>query len=174
MKTATRKIRSDNRLARLPKEAQDEILSTADGGASLAELRGLIARRWSLPVSASALSVWLRAARARRRLEQSVDVAEMIAKQARAANAGAEIDEALTAMIKQLALDAAIAAEDPQQIKMLFDVVLKKQKTDLDARRISLAEARAKQADAAERVAKNVKMTPEERDAALRRIFRVA
>lgn len=173
MKNTIRKIRSDNKLSRLPPAAQNALLEAAGAGASLAELRARLRNEHGLTISTSALSVWIRAERGRRRLEESVNVAESIAKAARAANAGTEIDDALTAMIKQLALDAALAADDPKQIKMLFDAVVKKQRADLDERKLALAEARAKQADAAESVAKDKRMTPEQRDAELRRIFNV-
>ena len=172
MKTQIRKIRSDNRLAALPEAAKNALMEAADAGASLAELCALVRREHGVRVSVSSLSVWLRAAKAEKRLNASVAIAERLASAATDANGG-NVDAALTALIKQLALDAALAADDPEKIRMLFDVVIKKQRTDLDARKLAIAERRAQQADAAEKVVAEKTLTPEERERELRRIFRL-
>ena len=166
-----RKKRSDCKMNRLT-DAQREEIFMLSRSMSLDELCEEMERRFDFDVSRNRLSVWLASERLTRKVSRQVEIANGIAEAARAANGG-KLDAAIDAVVKARALDAIQNAEDPEVVAELVKCVLSMRKTDHDSRRLALLEKKAALADKAEDVAKNPKLSEEERSRRIKEIFHI-
>jgi hypothetical protein len=81
-----------------------------------------------------------------------------------------KLDQALEASLKQAAFEAALT-NDNAAIKTLVGLVLKFKASDQDDRKIAMQERRLKQAEAAEAITKDEKLTPEQQAERMKQIF---
>lgn len=165
-----RKIRSDAVLLNQPEEKQLELYRLMRGGMSYAEAKVWVENQQGLRVSDGALNAfwkyWSRKYNEERVLK-AVTAANDI-QQTAAENLPLVSAATLTALT-QAAFEAALS-NDAKSTKVFFDLVLKSQKQDIDAKRVELMERRMKQAEQAEQLVKE-DITPEVREARLKEIF---
>ncbi len=77
-------------------------------------------------------------------------------------------------LVKQVSFELMSGQQvDTKTAEKFIKLILKADAQAVDRERLELMKAKAAQADAAEGVAKDEKLSPEEKDAALRRIFRM-
>lgn len=166
-----RKKRSDCKMNRLTDSQREEIFSLAQS-VSLDAIVEKIESEFDFDISRQAVSLWLASERLQRKVSRQVEIANGIAEAARAANGG-KLDAAIDAVVKARALDAIQNAEDPEVVAELVKCVLSMRKTDHDSRRLALLEKKAALADKAEDVAKNPKLSEEERSRRIKEIFHI-
>lgn len=157
----------------LDEQQQAQLAEWLLSGMPYHKARELVADQFGVRVSLGAFSgFWDRvcssALIARRR--RAVSAADTIRQEAEA-RPGA-FDVATLQAIQTKALELSInPACDPAELATLFKLILKARDQDLEERRVQLLEARAAQADEAQKAIKNEALTPEERDARLKQIF---
>ena len=153
-------------------DAQREEIFSLSQSISLDALVEKIESKFDFDISRQAVSLWLASERLTRKVSRQVEIANGIAEAARAANGG-KLDAAIDAVVKARALDAIQNAEDPEVVAELVKCVLSMRKTDHDSRRLALLEKKAALADKAEDVAKNPKLSEEERSRRIKEIFHI-
>lgn len=153
-------------------DAQRDEIFTLSQSMSLDALCSDLNERFDFEISRQALSVWLSGERLSRKVSRQVAIANEIAEQARLANGG-KLDAAIDAVVKAQALDAIQTANDPEVVADLVKCVLTMRKAEQDGRRLALLEKKAALADKAEDVAKNPKLSEEERSRRIKEIFHI-
>jgi len=167
----SRKVRSDCRpMTELDDEQQQQVFDWIkqlgfEKARLLAEKE--TGKRFSLGSLHTAYGHWVKA-ESENRILQAVTGADAIL--GAAADNLPKIDQAMEAALKQAAFEAALT-KDNETIKTLVNLVLKFKSAEQDDRKIALQERRLKQAEEAEAVTKDERLTPEQQQAKLREIF---
>ena len=179
MKAGARKLRPDAWWSRLhDQQVQEAFALVCNMGIALAAKA--IAEQFKIPApSVSAVSRfyrWARTMETQWRIEKAVADKDQIS--ATHSKIG-DLDPTVKIGLDALALDA-IASRDPKMVTQYLSALTSylavkdgERKTSLMERRVQLLEKKAAQADAAEGVAKDSNLTPEERDRKFREIFGV-
>ncbi len=170
-----RKPRSDSVIESLPAAQREQVSAwLSEQNLSYSEVVAKLADAFGVRTSVGALQTWFT------RIERPRQYAS--AKGAADEFAGlmeGNFDEANIRLAKQLAFEF-LSSPSPSigAAKALLKIVgdsaklkLAQEKVGLDARKVAILEARARQADAAEEVTANVKLTPEQKTARIREIF---
>jgi hypothetical protein len=171
-----RKPRSDSKLLNLPQAKKDQILDWIEEGQSYASVLQLIAGELGIRSSSGALSGFYQQEMPKRLTLRRVDALHVASEiVAEAKKRPAQFNEATTEKIAQTAFELAISPQSsPKVVKTFFDLVLKSREQDLDARRVALMEQRAAQAEKAQGVMSDSKLTESEKQTRLRQIFGAA
>jgi len=168
---SARKPRSDAKLLTLPEEFQRELFKSMRNGTGHAQAMRSIWEAHRVKTSGPALTAfyqtWSRRS-AEERIIRAVTDSEAIISST--AGALPKIDQAMEAALKQAAFEASLSG-DNEAIKTLVTLVLKFKAADQDDRKIALQERRLRQAEEAEAVAKDEKLSPEQQQDRLRQIF---
>lgn len=168
-----RKPRSDSKLDSLPESRLLELRDGMLSGWSHEECKSWLAAECSLSCSGSALTNFykrhclpiLRESRALAAVK-----AEAIVEEAGRTDWNAATME----LVKQVSFEMLSGQRtDPKVAEKFVKLILKADSAERDDRKLRLLEAKAAQADAANAVANDGKLTPEQKDAELKRIFRM-
>lgn len=177
MAKATRKARADAWWMKLKEpEIQESFLLAAQSGLAIAS--GLIAAKYKIPApSISAMSRFYRWAKTREtqwRIEKAVADKDQI--DATLAKIG-DMDGTVRSGLAALALDA-IASRDPERVTDFVSALTgfmsqkeNEKRTGIMERRVKLLEEKAAKADAAEGVANDKTLTPEQKTERFKQIF---
>lgn len=184
-----RKPRSDSRLANLPEDDRTRLLEWfTTPGMSLSEIRKLCeldAEKGGLGVKTStgALSAWWSKHGPEfliARRSQARSLANDLAEEAKANPA--QFEAATIDSIQQQAFTMAQQpGVQPKDVKALFSLILKvrdqevkRQELALADRRVALLERKAKQAEEAEGIASDGKLSAQEKEARIKAVFGLA
>jgi hypothetical protein len=171
-----RKPRSDSKLLNLPEEQRDQILDWIRGRPTVhGRARDGAKRIWRAMCGLGVYGFYQQEAPKafiKRRL-QSLGIAQQIAEDAK--KRPAQFSAATTEQIAQIAFELSINPKaTPADIKTFYDLLLKSRDQDLEARRVSLMEQKAAQAEKAQGVMSDSKLTESEKQTRLRQIFGAA
>lgn len=181
-----KKPRADSKLDSMPESRVLELRDKIMGGTSYQDCLSWLAVECGVSSSLPALSAFYKrhcAPVVAERRKLSVVKAEALGDAM--AKDPVNWDEAIVERTKQLAFEfLSTDQNDPDAVGKLLDAVVKARKqeftekiqtrkADAEERKLQLLEAKAAQADAAAGVANNHKLTPEEKAAELKRIFRM-
>lgn len=172
-----RKPRADSKLLNLPEEQQAKLVDWLLGGMPYHTARELVAKEFGVTVGiASFTGFWQEVCTPHLLRKRSVarETADEMAEEAAARPA--RFDAATIEAIRQKAFEISLnPLSNPDDVKALFSLVLKKEDQDLKREQVDVAKRRVavleRREEKAKEVLKNTAMTPEERDAHMRRIF---
>lgn len=168
-----RKPRSDSKLDTLP---ESRVLELRDGllsGWSYEDARSWLLTECAVSCSLSALSAFFKrhcAPVLKERRQLAALKAEAIAEDAGSTDWDAASIERLRQMVFEFMSTPGANLDNTEK---LFRLLLKSRDQETDRRKLALLEKKAQQAEAAAGVAHNEKLTPEQKDAELKRIFRM-
>lgn len=168
-KTSVRKIRSDCKMNQLT-AAQRNAVFKASETRSTEDLAAMIAQKYGVKISATAVGNWLRAERIVRKASDTVAVARHVVETLRECGENGDIDAAIEALAKERAFDALTQDADIAEIAALVRLVNENKRILLSSRRIDVYERRAN-LGVAEDEKKAKKLTPEEALALIREKF---
>lgn len=170
-----KKPRSDAKLVNLPEEQKAQLCDWLLSGMPYHKAKELLKNQFSVSTTLSSLSQFYQdfcSAALLAQRSRAVGVADEIA--AEACKTPGRFDAATLDALKQKAFELAIQPlANPGDVKSIFSLVLKARDQDLEERRITVLEAKAKQADQAEAVVKS-DLSPEEKAARFKEIFGMA
>jgi len=173
-----RKPRADAKLRSLPPERKDTLRQwLVDENISYEEVVKRMGELWNLKSSVGAVSDFFAKECFSLRFREASKLAEDLS--ATLKESPQVFDEATNKAISQKAFELAVAkdanvGELVQLAKIIGDTArlkLKAQEVELDLRRISILEKREAQAEAAETVARNPALTPQEREQKIKEVF---
>lgn len=168
-----KKPRSDSKLDALPESRVLELRDGLLGGWRYEDAMSWLASECGVSSSLSALSSFFKrhcAPLLRERRQLAALKAEAIGDLAGKVDWDAASIEHLRQMVFEFMADPNANVEHTER---MFKLLLKSRDQETDRRKLELLEAKARQADAAAGVANNAKLTPEEKAAELKRIFRM-
>lgn len=165
----SRKARGDSRLKTQKAELQAEIFARCQGG-KYEEVRKWLRSEWSITTSVGALSEFFSWYALRQRFAQAEthvgQLAEMVKESGLPVDAS-RMKDTMTALF----LSIASQSGDFETFEAAFKLILKGEQIDMEKRRITLLEQKAKQAEVIEAATKgkpSAEMTQAERDAVLK------
>jgi hypothetical protein len=173
-KSKTRKARADSKLDSLPPARLSELVQGLLCGWSYAQAMDWLEVECGVSVSVSAFTpFYVRHVEPvlRERKQFAALSAQTLAKMAAETEA---FDAAAIGELKEYAYRLIRDPNsDPEEARKWMETLIKAQAGQRDLRKLAILEAKAAQADAAAGVANNTKLTPEQKDAELKRIFRM-
>lgn len=169
---STRKQRGDSRLKTLDEKLQEEIFRRCETG-KYADVAKWLRAEFSIATSEGALSEffsWHALRQRMRRADSHVrNLDELIDEH------GLKLDpQKRKDTMNALFLTLASEGGDFETFEAAYKLILAGDKLDVEKRRVTLLEAKAKQAEDAAKVTGDEELTPEEKDARLKRIFGIA
>lgn len=173
-----RKPRSDSKLDSLPEEQREALRSwLTEDNLSYEQAQAKLKQEFAVSTSISSLQSFWRRRCFRVRASEAKDFTKKLEKELK--NSSEDFDEATLALIRQKLFERAMAEKgDLNEISTLAKIIgdsqklaLKAQHIELQSRRLKLLEKKAEQADAAEKIAANGEMTPEQKDREYKAIF---
>lgn len=169
---SARKQRSDATLKTLPEVVQEQLFALLRTE-SYANVRVAVREKWDVETSAASLSEFFRWYPTTRRLEAAQSTADQVEKTLRTLG-DVNLDDAKIQKAVQAVFEAeALRTGDSETYIGLANIRLKREAGERDDRRIKLLEKKAAQADEAEGVTKDASLTPEQKQARMRQIFRM-
>lgn len=170
--TTAKKIRGDSKLDALPPAQKEQLADwlTIDN-LTYAQARDRVLAEFGVATTTSALCSFFSRVATPRKYARSREAAEEFAQLMEG-----QFDEATIKAAKQIAFDAITAQHpDLKSAKAVLKIVgdarkltIAQEKLSLDARRVSLLEQKAAQADAASKVMQDATLTPAQREAAVK------
>lgn len=169
-----RKPRSDSKLLNLPEEQRDQLLDMLLSGQPYHAVQKVLqGDPFKVSVSLSSLCSFYGSEAPKRLTERrlgALRVAHEIAEEAR--KHPGQFDTATIEALTQKAFELAISPTSPaKDVKSLFMLVLKSRDQSLKERQIVLLEEKAKQADEANKIAGDTKLSPSEQLQRLKNVF---
>lgn len=169
----SRKPRSDSKLDTLPESRVMELRDGLLGGWRYEDAMSWLATECGVTTSLAALSSFFKRHCAPVLRERR----QLAALKAEAITEGVGLTDWDAASIERLRQTVFEFMADPnadiEATERLFKLLLKSRDQEVDRRKLTLMEEKAKQADAAAGLANDAKLTPEEKAAELKRIFRM-
>lgn len=141
--------------------AQRNAVFKAGETRSTEDLAAMIAAKYGVKMSATAVGNWLRAERIVRKASDTVAVARHIVETLRECGEEGDIDSAIEALAKERAFDALTQDADVAEIAALVRLVNENRRISLSSRRLDVYERRANVGDDGG-AKKQKKLTPEE------------
>jgi hypothetical protein len=168
-----KKPRSDSKLDSLPESRVLELRDGLLGGWRYEEALSWLASECGVCSSLSALSAFYKrhcAPVVKQRLQLASLKAEAIAEDA----GKTDWDAASIERLRQMVFEFMTTPDaDLEATERMFKLLLKSRDQEVDRRKLVLLEQKAKQADEAAGISNNTKLTPEEKAAELKRLFRM-
>jgi hypothetical protein len=168
-----KKPRTDSKLDSMPESRVMELRDKLLANEGYKEILDWLALECGVSSSLAALSAFYKRHCAPLRREMQ----ELAAVKAEAIIDGSgrtDWNTATMELVKQVSFELMSGQQvDTKTAEKFIKLILKADAQAVDRERLELMKAKAAQADAAEGVAKDEKLSPEEKDAALRRIFRM-
>ena len=173
-----RKPRADAKLKSLPPEQKAELTDwLASENVSYAEARERLAKRFGVSTSVGALQDFYSSECFGLRNRHARDVADELKTQL--LDSPELFDEATIGAVSQRAFELAVARDaDVDELATLVKMIgdsaklrLKAQELKLSERRVAILEKKAAQAEAAETVTRDQKLTPDQREERYKEIF---
>lgn len=163
------KLRSDSTMSRLTPDQLAEVDDMLISGAGYADVRKYLSII-GVTCSQTAIAEYYHTHVLPRQWARRQGLAAQLA-----AMPGEGLDEATLSAVKQAALDLALTpGSDPRMIRTLYDLVIRAQALDHDARKLALLETKAAAADAAKDAINDTALTTEEKAARIQEIFGLA
>lgn len=173
-----KKPRSDNKLASLPTPVREQLIAwLVEENLPYEKVKERLHMDFAVEVSIGALSRFYATSCFSLRSSEAKEFAEHVVQEA--VKMDATYDQATLALIRQKAFERAYAREgNLEELATLAKIIgdsrklqLKEQDQKLTERRITILEKKASQAEAAEGVTRDEKLTPEQRQQKLKEIF---